>query len=463
MTSMICSINWIKKTTPNRSTMMSYLLAAAGVWLVFMGWYALALRREKLFVLNRAFLLLTPALALLIPAWPVALAAPDSPAGQWIQAVYALPVFTVGEAADSGPLNHTDWLRPALLWGYAMGCTVFAARFMRQLLGIAALVRSGQRRRSQGVVFVESAAIQAPFSFLWFLFWPTRHSYTPRELSAVQAHERAHIRQWHSLDLLLLEVMGIFFWWCPLWYLHSRYLREVHEYLADAAALKHTPARDYGRLLIRQCLGQSMPELAHGLRNHSQLKNRIAMMTKANASRLAMAKYLLFLPLAAFSVLACSAQTEKTAPAAEANYTPRVLIDTIITFDPATYKETMEIVRSEVYVAAEQMPVFGACPGKTGDELATCSTTNLMTYLGANMRYPEAARKNSVEGMVVAAFRVTPDGRATSAYIKKPVSPECDAEVLRLISSMPAWQPGTVDGKPVTVELTLPVRFKLGS
>ncbi len=445
--------------------MIGYLLAAAGIWLAFTGWYALALRREKFFGLNRAFLLLTLALALLIPALPdlPAASAPDGAAGQLIRAVYALPVFTAGEAAADGPQGATAWLWPALLWAYALGSAAFAGRLVWRLLRIAALIRGGQQLRSQGVTLVESPAIQAPFSFLWFLCWPMQHSYTPRELSAVQAHERAHISQWHSLDLLLMEVVGIFFWWCPLWYLHGRYLREVHEYLADAAALKHTPARDYGRLLIRQCLGQPMPELAHGLRNHSQLKNRIAMMTKANSSRLAMAKYLLFVPLAAFSVLACSAQADKAAPAAEADYTPRVLIDTVITFDPDTYKETMQIVRTEVYTAAEQMPVFGACPGKEGKELSDCSTTNLMTYLGANMRYPDAARKSNVEGMVVAAFQITVDGQATAASIKKPLSPECDAEVLRLIREMPRWQPGTVDGKPVIVEFTLPVRFKLGS
>ncbi|MBK8492439.1 MAG: TonB family protein [Saprospirales bacterium] len=63
--------------------------------------------------------------------------------------------------------------------------------------------------------------------------------------------------------------------------------------------------------------------------------------------------------------------------------------------------------------------------------------------------------------MVVASFVIFPNGSVGNVQIKKSVSPECDAEVVRLVRAMPDWQPGFHDGKAVNVEFSLPVKFKL--
>lgn len=444
--------------------MLVYLLSVGVIWLGFLALYILGgLQREKFLRLNRFFLMGTLLAGLLIPVigpW-LPSPAPVQKAGAWVLS-YTLPTATISTAAQANGAAQWSWVH-LLGWIYLVGCMGFGLRLVAHLAHLGWLIsRSQPQLRDGGLIQIESPRIKAPFSFLWYLFWPASTSYTEAETVAIEAHERAHIQQWHSIDLLILELTGVFFWWCPLWYMYSRYLREAHEYLADAAALKHTSKRVYGQLLIRQCLLGGVPELAHGLNNHSQLKNRIAMMTKSNSSYRALAKYVLAAPVLMLAIAACSSQRDANeASVVEAFQPIRQDIDTIITFDPVTTKETMEIVKYNVYKEVEEMPVFGVCSGKTGEELSNCSINNLMTHIGTQLKYPESARQAKTEGMVVASFVVTASGRVRAAMIKRGLSPACDEEVIRLINGMPNWQPGKINDQAVDVEMTLPIRFKL--
>jgi len=89
----------------------------------------------------------------------------------------------------------------------------------------------------------------------------------------------------------------------------------------------------------------------------------------------------------------------------------------------------------------------------------------MMTYLGSNIKYPESAKKDKVEGMVVVQFVVKADGAITEAHNivsdKQTSNPELNKEALRVIRNMPKWTPGEKDGKKVDCEMVLPVKFKL--
>jgi TonB family protein len=87
----------------------------------------------------------------------------------------------------------------------------------------------------------------------------------------------------------------------------------------------------------------------------------------------------------------------------------------------------------------------------------------LMTFLSENVSYPETAHKAGVQGRVIANFIVKKDGSITEAKIVKSVSPELDAEALRVINSMPKWIPGMQNDEAVRVKYTIPVTFQLQS
>ena len=84
-----------------------------------------------------------------------------------------------------------------------------------------------------------------------------------------------------------------------------------------------------------------------------------------------------------------------------------------------------------------------------------------MAWLSQNIKYPEIAAKNGVQGRVVVQFVVEKDGSVTDVHTVKKVDPSLDREAERVVRSMPRWSPGRQNGAPVRVKYTLPVTFKL--
>lgn len=111
-----------------------------------------------------------------------------------------------------------------------------------------------------------------------------------------------------------------------------------------------------------------------------------------------------------------------------------------------------------VYVVAEVMPKYAGC---ATDTVADCTFRKLLEHIRGNLKYPEEALKNQVQGPVVAEFVVGADGSIRDVKIKNGIGSGCDEEALRVIRSMPAWTPGYQDGKAVPVRMTLPVLFQL--
>ena len=85
----------------------------------------------------------------------------------------------------------------------------------------------------------------------------------------------------------------------------------------------------------------------------------------------------------------------------------------------------------------------------------------LMNFLNENIKYPEQAEREGIEGRVVAGFIVERDGSVSNIEILKSVHPLLDAEVVRVMSLMPNWIPGRQNGQPVRVKYSLPITFRL--
>lgn len=105
---------------------------------------------------------------------------------------------------------------------------------------------------------------------------------------------------------------------------------------------------------------------------------------------------------------------------------------------------------AHIYEVVEQMPEFpdGGMKG-------------LREYLRTHLRYPEAARRDSVQGRVIVQFVVMEDGSIGQEHVVRSCGPELDEEALRLVRSMPRWEPGRQNGKAVKVKYVIPVTFRL--
>lgn len=122
--------------------------------------------------------------------------------------------------------------------------------------------------------------------------------------------------------------------------------------------------------------------------------------------------------------------------------------------------QVTEIDMPEVYDVAEVMPRYAGCDQAVTDTV-DCTFMQLLKHIQSNLIYPDSAKNLGAQGPVVVEFIVDATGKVTNPVIMKSLGYGCDEEALRIISLMPAWQPGMQDGKPVAVRMVIPILFQL--
>jgi TonB family protein len=263
------------------------LLPLGTLWLV----YRLALRSERCFGYNRAFLLLAPVLAAILPllprpAMPLWLTGPAVAvaAGKTGIAVL-LPAVEVGQAtAPAAGWSAWMWLGALYLAGVALGL----GRLAWQTGRLRALARRMPREVRPGYVLALTGGRLPTSSFGRFVFWDETAALTPAEAAAVLTHEVAHVQQRHTPDVLWLEAWRAVLWPNPFAHLLLPALRLTHELLADAAAAPEAGVTAYPTLLARLAARQlGAPAYSALLQpfTFSFTLTRIAMLQNQNSVR----------------------------------------------------------------------------------------------------------------------------------------------------------------------------------
>ena len=314
---------------------MIYLIKVNLCLLVLYGFYRLILKKETAFKLNRTYLLVGLALALTIPTLRFSLPQKSVPVAlprvKWkalvtphhqsskakapkvelskkdnltankseklskVGSKRSLPVTSEVVHTTQSSVNWFQWLKVIYLIGIAVALGVFMFRLwqiLRTIINTKAMPQKGYK-----VVYTYGKLPM--LSFFNYLFWDNTLKLTSEQKTQIITHETAHIRQWHTLDVLLMEVFCVLFWYNPIIYWWRSALRENHEFLADEAVIQNQNAHSYALLLLNQSLG-SLPQYALGNRLvQSQIKKRIHMMTKKTMNRETYWKYMLFVPLLA--------------------------------------------------------------------------------------------------------------------------------------------------------------------
>ena len=126
-----------------------------------------------------------------------------------------------------------------------------------------------------------------------------------------------------------------------------------------------------------------------------------------------------------------------------------ILLAAVALFCGTSAMAQTDEVDDAVFVVVEKSPEF---PG---------GNDSLYAFIGRNIKYPEAAKKNKIEGRVFVTFVIEKDGQVSSAKILRDIGGGCGEEALRVVNSMPKWKPGTQRGNPVRVQFNLPIMFQL--
>ena len=269
-----------------------FLLQANFYLLLFYGFFWLLLRRETFHQLNRWFLLGSVVMSFIIPAvqseWLLDLL--------WSQKVREAVQSVSLQQINVVPLQHDTgsgftWLM-VLRWLYGAGVLASAGIFICKLIRV--------RRLIQKLNFREK---HLAFSFFRFCF--VSEMLPDREV--VATHEQVHVSQFHSADVLFMEIVQVFNWFNPVVYALKQSLKNLHEFIADAHAVRQTTPSTYAMLLFSQAFQVTPGSLTHHFFDALTLKTRIFMLQKPQSRQAAILKYGLLLPLFAAMLITSSA------------------------------------------------------------------------------------------------------------------------------------------------------------
>jgi len=419
------------------SNIILYLLQSAAILAVLYSVYWLFLRKDTFFHVNRFYLLTSLTLATLVPLIDFRFLAggPVSPV-----IILLDPVLITPEKIEKVTAGHLSWFEIAGVI-YLTGVFIFTLRLIVQLFQLFILVRRNKITRQDGanIVFVDKG--YSPFSFFNLIFIRKEY-YIDGKLTPVIAHEKIHIQQYHTFDLLFIEFAIILQWFNPFVWFMGRSVKSVHEFLADEGVLKKGFMKsDYQTLILNEAMGLQINNLTNNF-NVSLLKKRITMMTKARSASWTLLKVGFALP-AFFAVLFLfTAGSINVLSAQDTQQKSQQAQEQKAVQEKASTEET-------VFVVVEKMPEY---PG--GEDALT-------EYLVSNIKYPVEAKTKGIQGRVFVSYIVEKDGAVTNAKILRGIGGGCDEEAVRVVSSMPKWIPGTQRGEPVRVQFNLPIMFSL--
>ncbi len=424
---------------------MLYLLQVNVGLILFYALYKLVCTRDTFFRSRRFILIVSLVLPFILPFIDVR---------EWLESrdrmimlthfdySAVLPEIVVGsEAVETG--NRVFVLSEWIGYLYLAGVVALLVRLAVQAFSLYRLIVRMPEKEINGVCVKCLNDPSGPFSFFGWIFMNPA-AVKEDEISEILTHEMAHVKQHHSVDVLLAEMVSICCWMNPFAWLLKREVRLNLEFLADRKVMEAGFAtKSYQYHLLGLAYNHK-----YGLSNNfnfSHLKQRIIMMNKKKSNAAGHIKYALFV-LPAFALLvagniSCSQDASQTEDAKE---------EVVAPVSPEAKEAPADsTAKEEVFMVAEQMPEF---PG---------GMKELLKFLQDNLKYPENAMKNNVQGRVIVQFVVEKDGTLTEFKVARSVDPDLDAEALRVLQTMPKWKPGMQRGKIIRVKFTVPVSFKL--
>ncbi len=409
---------------------INYIIEANLGLILFMVMYVLLLQKETDFKFLRIFLVGGILASIILPLFRISSFSLYSQGLQIIPS-YMLPEVQVGnnpEALIANPLEYIkDWWFYILLL-YCAGAIFFLVRFCIQVCKLIHLIVKAEYAIIGKYRIIESANLEYSFSFFNFIFIGQSDILSKDEKEKITQHETVHARELHSLDIILLNIVSILFWFNPVVKIYKKTLIQLHEFEADARAVDNHEVNGYCSLLAKVALHSAEVALANHF-NQSLTLKRIIMLRKIKAKiqpwKMVICTCFItgfFYFVVSHDQVMAQQQQEKKIEASETN---------------------------EVFYDVEVMPAYQG------------GLENLYAYLGKNIKYPKEARKANIQGKVVTEFIVEKDGTVSGLKVVEGIGKGCDEEAIRALKEMPKWAPGQKDGKAVRTRVVLPVSFKM--
>ena len=266
-------------------SLLLYLYRSAMLMAVYFLCYRLLLSRETFHRFNRVMLITIALLSFVLPLIHLTRYV-DKP----------LPVVTAGDVADTGH-SIVPALLTALFVVYLSGVIFVIVKKATSVIAMVRIIRNGiYTDRSEGCDVIESDQIPQPLNWMRFIVMP--REWLEKENASVWRHETLHASRWHSLDLLMTDVMTALQWFNPVMILLRREFELIHEFEADRAVIDSgADAREYKLLLVKTVASSRGLGMTNWLKQ-SNLKKRVDMLAKEQSGEWKKLRAL-FIPLIA--------------------------------------------------------------------------------------------------------------------------------------------------------------------
>ena len=400
------------------NAMIIYMVKVTVYIFTFYLIYTLLLKKDTTLARNRAFIILSLVIALVLPLVTIN---NQQPPMQFFGKLLS-DAFISGEANVKEPGIKQGGALQFIYSIYITGVVIFLFKLIIDFSALIVLILRHKNSGSRIIRFQDFST--SGFSAMGYIFINTRLS--PEEAGEIINHEKKHLSQNHYIDIIFMEFLIAFQWFNPFVHIFNSELRAIHEFQADRDCLRSgIPLINYQSLILSQVFRSGAFKLSNSFANPSLIKKRMLMMTRKRSSHLASLKLLLVIPITGFLFLSLSA-----------NHLPPPL------------PPPLPLNGNEVpFVIVEDMPVF---PG--GDAA-------LLKYIKDNTIYPEPSKTNKVQGRAIVRFCVMANGGVNQVSVLKGVSPDLDAEAIRVVKTLPAFRPGHHNGQAVPVWYLVPITF----
>lgn len=284
-----------------KSTLISALLY---------GWYFLVLRNRRMNTYNRFYLLSTVVLSVLLPLLHFTINTGSSYTQTLpVNILQAISLPDADELVTPASFHFSGAWITAVLYGLValalLAITLYKVAWIYKLRKAGVSTRKGDL----DIIFTNSG--KAPFSFFRTLFWRDTIDMESMEGRQIMRHELTHIRQYHSADKLFIQAAVIICWFNPVYWFIQKEISQVHEFIADEAAIEDSDAGSLAKMLLQCHYGHIMPHLVNPF-FYSSIKRRIVMLNQKNVTKYAGARRLLVLPVLAGAAFFCSFTVTKS-------------------------------------------------------------------------------------------------------------------------------------------------------
>lgn len=283
--------------------------------------YELLFRKETFFNWNRAYLLITSLVSIILPFIKLDFFSKVMPTDFFVN----LPAVIIGEENKTVPVatqslpssmvtTNSFNIDYTTIWG--IGALVFTIILCNKLYRLWKYKHNNSIENREEYSLITIANSTDAFSFLRTIFLGDSIEKVHKE--SILTHEKVHVKEKHTLDLLWFEVLRIVMWFNPLVYLYQKRITEVHEFIADKSASKHQ--QNYYENLLAKTFNIAQFSVVNQFYSSSLIKKRIIMLTKEQSQKRKLVKYLTVVPivLAMLVYVSCN-DTLETANTTENN------------------------------------------------------------------------------------------------------------------------------------------------